>query len=399
MAATMNVFLPLPLTRRGPAYTCGMLAREMAGPDLDITIVTPRARSLAVDPATIAQTLPLWARHVPYRWVKRRVIETFDSEFLAVTDAVNPVQAVYVWPDASLETITKLRDAGVRIFREMINCHRGTAKLILDDAYHRIGVQPSHGITASSVIREQALVEAADHIFCSNAIAEQSITSSGISSRKILAASYGWDPRRFSGNHRLLPPFNGATFVFAGSIGVRKGCHLLLDYWARSKLKGRLVLAGGIEPVIREKFSHFLDRPDVVVLDYVDDIGALYRSADVFVFPSLEEGGPQVTYEACGCGLPVITTPMGAGRIVRQDIEGVVLDPYDAPAWIATFESFAGDADLRMRMGAAAKARASLFCWDVVAERRKQQILSCLADGRCDDDLPGAEAGSESELT
>ena len=60
----------------------------------------------------------------------------------------------------------------------------------------------------------------------------------------------------------------------------------------------------------------------MVVIDFVADVRALYRTADVFVFPSLEEGGPQVTYEACGCGLPVITTPMGAAESARQNQEG-----------------------------------------------------------------------------
>ncbi|UZE48030.1 glycosyltransferase [Rhodopseudomonas sp. P2A-2r] len=196
-----------------------------------------------------------------------------------------------MWPDAKLETVTKLRDAGLKIFREMINCHRGTAKQVLDDAYRRIGITPSHGISGFSVDREQELLEAADYIFCSNVMAEQSMVDHGIEGKKILSASYGWDPQRFSGQHRLLPPSDGITFVFVGSICVRKGCHLLLEYWTRSKVKGQLVLAGEIEPVIRTRFSTLLDREDVIVLDFVDDIGALYRSADVFVFASLEEGG------------------------------------------------------------------------------------------------------------
>jgi len=50
MDAQLDVFLPLPLTRRGPSYTCGMLARGMVGPGLDVTIVAPRARSYPVSP-------------------------------------------------------------------------------------------------------------------------------------------------------------------------------------------------------------------------------------------------------------------------------------------------------------------------------------------------------------
>ena len=139
--------------------------------------------------------------------------------------------------------------------------------------------------------------------------------------------------RALPGSEKLLAPSEGITAVFVGGICVRKGAHLLLDYWAQSGVKGRLVMAGQLEPAIKEKCANLLSRDDVIVRDYIPNVGALYRSADVFAFPSLEEGGPQVTYEACGCGLPVITTPMGAGRIVRHDREGFVIDPYDR-AWL-----------------------------------------------------------------
>jgi glycosyltransferase involved in cell wall biosynthesis len=115
-----------------------------------------------------------------------------------------------------------------------------------------------------------------------------------------------------------------------------------------------------------------------MVLDYVEDIGSLYRSADIFVFPSLEEGGPQVTYEACGCGLPVVTTDMGAGRIIRHQREGFVLDPYDGPGWIAAIQALAEDRELRRKMSAAAAERAQRFIWPAVAGQRRRQMMDCL---------------------
>jgi glycosyltransferase involved in cell wall biosynthesis len=66
---------------------------------------------------------------------------------------------------------------------------------------------------------------------------------------------------------------------------------------------------------------------------------------------------------------------MGAGRIVRHGQEGFVLDPFDAPGWVAAMQSLAEDANLRGRMGASAKQRAQLFCWENVARRRKEELL------------------------
>jgi glycosyltransferase involved in cell wall biosynthesis len=376
--------LQTPLTGQGPGYTCGVLARGMVNDALAVTIVAPRARSFSVFPADVVEILHQWTRYMPYRWLEPIVRHRLEPTFLAL--ATRPEfrgsVAAYIFPDAALETILQLKQAHISIFREMINCHRGTAKTILDDAYKRLGVAPRHGITEQSISLEQKALEAADYIFCPNSQVEASLQENHLQPGKLLEASYGWDPARFSGSEKLLDPSEGLTAVFVGRICVRKGAHLLLDYWAESGVKGRLVMAGAVESIIKEKCADRLSRDDVLVLDYVRNVGALYRSADVLVFPTLEEGGPQVTYEACGCGLPVITTSMGAGRIVRDNQEGFVIDPYDRDRWISAFRMLADDVDRRRIMANAAFERAREFVWDAVAARRRQQILDRLADPR-----------------
>ena len=71
------------------------------------------------------------------------------------------------------------------------------------------------------------------------------------------------------------------------------------------------------------------EKNGIRLIKYEFDLGRLYKSADVFVFPSLAEGDPQVTYEAAGCGLPVIATPMGNAQIIRDGVNGLVVSPYD----------------------------------------------------------------------
>lgn len=396
MAAQLDVFMPLPLTNRGPSYTCGVIAQGMAGPELNVTIVTPRARALPVDPADVVQVLPPWARYVPYRWVRSKAEQTIEAAFLSQTMAPPPsLHGAYIWPDVSLETVMALKRADITVFREMINCPRSTAKAILDKAYERIGAKRQHTISEASAIAELKTLEAMDYIFCPNQMVEDSLLALGLPAKKLIGTSYGWDPARFRGSNRLLEPCDGITAVFAGTICVRKGCHLLLEYWAQSKTRGRLVLAGALEETIKMQCADLLARDDVVVLDFVPDVGALYRSADIFVFPSLEEGGPQVTYEACGCGLPVITTPMGAGRVVRHGREGFVLDPYDSDGWIAAIRTLAEDHDRRRAMGMAAAEHAQAFVWRAVAHRRRQQILDRLTNGH--DAFAGPSAAKVSE--
>src|SRR5262249_12809481 len=111
------------------------------------------------------------------------------------------------------------------------------------------------------------------------------------------------------------------------------------------------------------------------VFDYLKDVGALYRSADVFLFPSLEEGSPLVMYEACGCGVPVVTSPLAAGSFVRSEREGMLLDPYDKDGWIVAIRRLSQDVELRRGMSAAAAERAKSFVWSAVANDRKKAVL------------------------
>ena len=196
--------------------------------------------------------------------------------------------------------------------------------------------------------------------------------------QKILPVSYGWEPERMQGTGRLLEKEEGLTVLFVGRLCIRKGVHLLLEAWKRAGVKGRLLFAGAMEPGFAEQFSELLSRPDVVLLGHTMDIGSVYRSADVFVFGSLEEGGPMVTYEAMGCGLPVIVSPMGAGP-ARDGIDGFVLDPHDIDGWAAALQRFAGDAELLKRMGSTAKERAQEFTWEKVGRRRREVLQEAIA--------------------
>lgn len=82
--------------------------------------------------------------------------------------------------------------------------------------------------------------------------------------------------------------------------------------------------------------------------------------ANVFAFPSRyrREGQPLVILEALAAGLPIITTRMGGiADTVRDGAEAVLIDPGDVDALAGALECLAGDAELRARMGRAARER------------------------------------------
>jgi glycosyltransferase involved in cell wall biosynthesis len=104
---------------------------------------------------------------------------------------------------------------------------------------------------------------------------------------------------------------------------------------------------------------------------------------DAFVFPSLEEGGPQVTYEAAAYGLPLIVTPMGGGWIAKDaskdgaknGANALVVPPADTGALTEALIRLHEDDDLCRALGAQALADAPCYGWDQVADRRRRALL------------------------
>jgi glycosyltransferase involved in cell wall biosynthesis len=82
------------------------------------------------------------------------------------------------------------------------------------------------------------------------------------------------------------------------------------------------------------------------------------RDADVFVLPSAAEACPMALLQAMACGVPVIASRVGGiPEIVRNGVDGVLVDAGDVDQLAAALMLLAGDADLRQRLGAAGRAR------------------------------------------
>ena len=111
----------------------------------------------------------------------------------------------------------------------------------------------------------------------------------------------------------------------------------------------------------------------------------LYQSSDLFVFPTHEEGGPQVTYEAAGCRLCVVTTPMGAARLVEDGRTGRIVEPGDAAGLCDVICELASDVAQRRQMAEAGRRAAARFTYPIVGPQRAGMLLDYWRE-RTDDD-------------
>jgi glycosyltransferase involved in cell wall biosynthesis len=90
---------------------------------------------------------------------------------------------------------------------------------------------------------------------------------------------------------------------------------------------------------------------------------ALYRVADLFVFPSLYEGFGFPPLEAMANGTPVITSRISSLPEVVGDA-ALTIDPYSTEEIAAAMKTLFGDDDLRERLSKCGRERASSFSWE-----------------------------------
>jgi len=101
-----------------------------------------------------------------------------------------------------------------------------------------------------------------------------------------------------------------------------------------------------------------------------EEINAYYNSAHVFALPSYNEGMSLAALEAMAAGLPlVVTRTGGTAELVEEGVNGYSFNWGDIDALTNHLRMFVQDRALARRMGAASRARAAFFGWDVIADR------------------------------
>jgi glycosyltransferase involved in cell wall biosynthesis len=108
------------------------------------------------------------------------------------------------------------------------------------------------------------------------------------------------------------------------------------------------------------------------------DVPQWLQALDLFTLPSYgEEGVPQAIMQAMACGLPVVSTTVGAiGEAVVDGETGILVAPRDSAALAAALGRLAGDSGLRRRMGEAGLARAGQrFGSEVMLDRMEAVFL------------------------
>jgi glycosyltransferase involved in cell wall biosynthesis len=172
-----------------------------------------------------------------------------------------------------------------------------------------------------------------------------------------------------------LPP---QYLLFVGTLEPRKNLTTLLHAYATLRAEGcakdlKLVVAGRTGWLYAEIFDTVKAlalEEEVIFTGFVVDehLPALYRGAQLLVFPSLYEGFGLPILEAMASGLPVITSATASMPEVAGDA-AILVDPHDPKAIAEGIARVLAEDRLREALIQKGLARAQGFTWDSVAQK------------------------------
>jgi glycosyltransferase involved in cell wall biosynthesis len=189
----------------------------------------------------------------------------------------------------------------------------------------------------------------------------------------------GVDRRYFFASQNAHAPSRPVTVLFAGSFRHYKRAPLVVQQAAR-RPDVRFCLAGvGEEEQTCRNTAAERGCKNVEFLGHLSQpaLGEAMRQADVFLFPSVIEGHPQVLAQAAASGLPAIAMKLYKPDYVIDGATGFLVENDSELA--ARLDSLIQQPELRRRMGEAAVSHARKFDWDVIARQWQEAFESAVA--------------------
>lgn len=304
------------------------------------------------------------------RWVAPQLYESIDI--------------FTVWAHFALASIPRAKECGARVVLECGSMHILEQEQILVEEYEHFGMiyPPLNPRNRDKMLREY---QETDYIAIPALHVEKSFIKHGISGNKLIKTPYGTNLDLFK--PKKIKPHGKFTALFVGAININKGIPYLLDAWKKLDLpidEAQLLLVGNVYKDIRATYLKKYRTPEnVIFVGGVpqSSLACFYEQADIFVFPSLQEGVAMVQVEAMASGTPVVSTVnAGAQELFVNGIEGFILPIRNSDALAEKILWGYQHREELFEMGQRAAQRAQSYSWDAYGERVIDAYQKILAE-------------------
>ena len=219
---------------------------------------------------------------------------------------------------------------------------------------------------AARALVDRLATRRSDIMLCnSDAIAREIIELDRVPGERVVRIHNGVDVNRFRPGNREARQRAGWTdgnVVFGMLANFRKSKRhidfvIAAEIISRQNPDARFMLAGkdceGILPWLKEEIRARGLESSFAILPMLTDPETLYPSFDVFLFTSETEGLSNVLLEAASCRVPIVATNVGGNpEVVRDNFNGILVDPKAPASMAAAALRLDRSPDLRREMGA-----------------------------------------------
>lgn len=135
---------------------------------------------------------------------------------------------------------------------------------------------------------------------------------------------------------------------------LRKDYEKKLEFW----LCGRLAV--NADAISKEELESRCDGKYIQWLGFQKDMESVLERCHIIAFPSYyREGVPKSLIDACAVGRPIVTTSsIGCKDVVDDGVNGFLIPIKNSDALAEKLQILAGDKELRIKMGKAAREKA-----------------------------------------
>lgn len=286
--------------------------------------------------------------------------------------SIEQADAFYFLSGFATNTMQKFLSHGKPVIVDSGSCHTDFQHRIVFDEYLRNGIRnPLFPEAYRDRLRKE--FHLASFIQIPTNFVKNTYLEAGIPEQKLLLARYGTDVSRFACRTEadMAPKFR---VICSSGVNLRKGARILVDAWRKLGWRDAELHWVGWpgHPQVRHLFRD--PPPNVVWHGWMphSELSALYRSCDVKVLPSFEEGLARVLIEAAASGLPLIATPNTGVEdfFTPGDPEGWLIEAGSVDALCSALEQAKNERTRTFALGQRAAARArSGFSWEDYGEQ------------------------------
>lgn len=198
------------------------------------------------------------------------------------------------------------------------------------------------------------------HAICISQMTKDNLMKGGVPVEKAIVIYKGIVIDYFPVKKHLGEISHPVRLLYVGRIHPEKGLESLLEALRLLKqnttLSITLTIVGVGAEHYEEKLKQFVKEANLSVdfhgfVSY-SHLGLIYRSHDLFVFPSICPEGQGSTYlEAMASGIPVISTDKGGqGELLEDGVNALIFPPQDASILASKINQLVEDATLRKKL-------------------------------------------------